>query len=663
MFNLKNTYNILIGIAFWQIGFGQELAQSTYFQMPENCAEIQILGQEILDSSLFFKGNSRELTKEITTNTTLSKCEFYPLILTITGFQSYISNDILESREKLLEADSLYKVTKVIDSKYDIRNKIFLGLNYNIYGDTIKAISYYNSAIKQCVATKNISLLADANHNLSTLYLSSGRIELARQLIEEAITLAKNSNNLEVLGFANSTYCRLLIELGDFNSARKHILKAKEIFTKLDNQGNLYLVDLILAEILIEKKEINQAILTLKEAEKRGNMSKHKFQNGLIYKYLGDLYQDIDKNNSLQFYEKAQESYAGLSKEEYRNIVAKLTESYSEQNQTEKLAELVDKLLDFQLTKDAEKEIEFKETIDREKFVQKESAQNEILQLKNKEIVGRIWIISLASIGCMLLAFYALQQWKKNQELNKRISAQNEKLAIQNAELKNFVSIASHDLKAPSRSIFSFVSLLEKFIPQSSDPKIFQYLSVIKKSSLNMNSLVKDLLRFTTLDNFELELDQIDMAILLNEVIDSLFNLVELNDAKIVLPENLPNKMQGDETLIRLVFQNILNNALKFVDQNKSPIIKIEYEFKESNHVFSIKDNGIGIEEKYLKRIFLIFQRLHSSREFEGSGIGLATCKKIIDLHNGEIDIKSQVGKGSTFIVSLPASVNQKAAS
>jgi len=658
MYYLQKLLNIIVCIAIPLVISGQSKIKSSNYLVPKSCSEIEFFGESILDSSIFFKNNAFDVAEKVTNDLSLKECDYYPLLLTINGFQNYIKNDVIKSRELLLAADSLYQISHLIQNKYNIRNKIFLGLNYNIYGDTTKAISYYNTAIQLCLEANNYSLLSDVKHNLGNLYLKSGNLEKAKFRVEEAIQLANESKNLEILGFAYSTYGRILKELDSLDAALNYILESKNIFTQLNDQGNLYLVDLVKAEVLIENGEKEKAIVSLLEAESRGNKSDHKFQHGLIYKYLGDLYQDKNYKVSLEYYEKAQKYYAGLSKEDHSFLIDKLSKSYVSDGNIRKLDTLVDKLLDFQNRKEIEREIEVKETINRELLIQQEYAQNEILQLKNIESSRRIRLITIASLLLLLLSLYALHQWKKNKELNDKVNKQNEKLNSQNVELKNFASIASHDLKAPVRSITSFSSLLERLLPQSSDPKLFKYVDIIKSSSLRMDSLVNSLLQFSTLENLKLEKVPIDPDILITEVTNSLHSVIELKKAKISISKNLPRSIVGDKTLLSIVFQNLINNALKFVDEDKAPIVRIEYENDNSFDVFKFVDNGIGIEQKYLDKIFLIFERLHSSSEFEGSGIGLATCKKIIDIHNGKIDIESEVGIGSTFIISLPKNTN-----
>lgn len=172
-----------------------------------------------------------------------------------------------------------------------------------------------------------------------------------------------------------------------------------------------------------------------------------------------------------------------------------------------------------------------------------------------------------------------------------------------------------------------------------------------------MSSLVNSLLEFSTIENREIEITLLNTSKLLGDVINNLYSIIELKNAKVCVSENIPKIIKGDETLLKIVFQNLINNALKFVKIDKIPQVFINYKEGDKDHIFEIIDNGIGIEKEYLERIFIMFERLHSSSKYEGSGIGLATCKKIMLLHNGNISIDSSLGKGSTFTLTIPRNI------
>ena len=217
-------------------------------------------------------------------------------------------------------------------------------------------------------------------------------------------------------------------------------------------------------------------------------------------------------------------------------------------------------------------------------------------------------------------------------------------------ELEQFAYVASHDLQEPLRTIDNFVGLLDKKYSKQTDKETTQYFKFIVNATSKMQNLIKDLLEFSRVGKNML-FTIVDCNKVLQEVIADLDISIKESNAKIITA-TLP-VLQGNETELKRLFQNLISNAIKFHKKNVFPEISITVEEKEKEYLFAIKDNGIGIEEKYMNKLFIIFQRLHTAEEYPGTGIGLATCKKIVTLHKGKIWIKSKLGEGSTFYFTL----------
>lgn len=237
-------------------------------------------------------------------------------------------------------------------------------------------------------------------------------------------------------------------------------------------------------------------------------------------------------------------------------------------------------------------------------------------------------------------------------EAERKLKVYADKLEKSNRELENFASIAAHDLQEPLRKVLAFSDrLISRFSEQlPEDAK--NYLERIGASSKRMQTLIDDLLTYSRVSTKGDFFAKVDLNKVLSDVLSDLEIRIERTSAKIET-KNLPI-IDADEVQMRQLFQNLIGNALKFHKKDLLPLILVSAADNIKNVVISIKDNGIGFEEKYLDRIFSIFQRLHGKSEYEGNGVGLAVCRRIIDRHQGSITAKSAPGQGAEFLVTLP---------
>jgi PAS domain S-box-containing protein len=237
------------------------------------------------------------------------------------------------------------------------------------------------------------------------------------------------------------------------------------------------------------------------------------------------------------------------------------------------------------------------------------------------------------------------------EELNVHLKVRNNELASMNDELEQFVYIASHDLQEPLRMITSFLSLLEKRIGDKLDEKSTQYIHFATDGATRMRSLILDLLKYSRVGREVTLKEFVDLNALLKEVVNMNMPLLTEHNVHISIG-TLPN-VYGIKSALFQVFQNLIQNAVKYRRKGVAPRVSIEGEAFDTYWQFSVKDNGIGIDERYFEKIFIIFQRLHTREEYSGTGIGLAICKKIVDFHKGKIWLESVVGQGSTFYFTI----------
>ncbi|GAA5032199.1 hypothetical protein GCM10011506_24320 [Marivirga lumbricoides] len=238
------------------------------------------------------------------------------------------------------------------------------------------------------------------------------------------------------------------------------------------------------------------------------------------------------------------------------------------------------------------------------------------------------------------------------QSLNETLDKRAKELAVSNAELEQFAFVASHDLQEPLRMITSFLAQLENKYSDKLDEKAQKYIYFAVDGAKRMRQIILDLLEFSRAGRNVDESGKLPVKELVSEAQLLQRRTIAQTSAKIVV-ESLPD-IQLQKAPFLQVFQNLIGNALKYSKDDVSPEITISAKSTKDSYVFSVADNGIGIEEKYFEKIFIIFQRLHTKDKYKGSGMGLSIVKKIIENNGGRIWLKSKVGKGTTFYFTVP---------
>lgn len=236
------------------------------------------------------------------------------------------------------------------------------------------------------------------------------------------------------------------------------------------------------------------------------------------------------------------------------------------------------------------------------------------------------------------------------------IKIANEELAIANKNLLGMNRALSHDLKSPLRNVGSFTQLLQRKLKgKLNDDETKEYMDFILSGVRHMYKLLDDILDFSRLSSkTNNQIEWIDLNQVFEKFTPNYISLIREGKLNLIV-ESLP-KVKADETRMMLLFQNIIDNGIKY-NRKPTAIITIKNEVKDNHNVIAISDNGIGIEPKFHEKIFGIFERLHNNQEFKGTGIGLATCREIIEQFGGKIWVKSETEQGSTFYLQFPRQV------
>jgi len=255
-------------------------------------------------------------------------------------------------------------------------------------------------------------------------------------------------------------------------------------------------------------------------------------------------------------------------------------------------------------------------------------------------------------VGAIQDITYRKKQEKVLLDLNKKLELQTKSLIKTNQELEHFAYVASHDLQEPLRMVTSFLTQLERKYKEQLDEKGKEYINFAVDGAKRMRNIISDVLEYSKISQVEETYEEVDI----NEIINSACktNLDKIQETKAEIRyENLPTIISSKFPLTQ-IFHNLISNAIKYQKLHNKPIISILATENEKNWTFKVSDNGIGIENEYLEKIFVIFQRLHNKREYGGNGIGLAIVKKLIENLNGKIWVESEIDKGTTFYFTLP---------
>lgn len=244
-----------------------------------------------------------------------------------------------------------------------------------------------------------------------------------------------------------------------------------------------------------------------------------------------------------------------------------------------------------------------------------------------------------------IVTVFDLTERKAQEELKLRTAS----VEIRNKEIENMAYLASHDLRQPLSSIAGLAELLDDMIGTENEIKPF--IQHIIGATERMNELITQLLDLSQLGSSE-RADKVSLNELTQEVLDDLNSLIKRSDAHIT-KDDLPPAENASPFELRILMQNLINNAIKFTPEDRNPVVHIGHRTDENGSFYFVSDNGIGISQQDQNEIFGMFKRLHQKHEYEGTGIGLAYCKKIVEAHSGKLLLKSETGKGSTFYFSL----------
>lgn len=519
----------------------------------------------------------------------------------------------------------------VANVRYDLGCLLFAQHNYQ------EALDYYQKALDHFELTghtkgkvKSLNAIGQAKGRLGdfegSVAVCLDALQLARALNARMEITRINAN----LGFAYRHLKRT-------DDAVRHYNDALDMAIELENSKLEGDVNLELADIFMQKNDLKEAGAYLElakaVAEKNDSKSLHVRLHELLYPYYERTGRDREAYESLKKLMVYKEQL--FSEEQNRNFTNSRMKFETEKREKE-VKQLRAKELENQLT-----------------IQQQRMSNYALLAFALASILVGIGLYSAFQRKKSYNQLLEAEVGKRTAELetsNAQLKDFNQRLEQSNAELERFAYIASHDLKSPLRNVISFLNLIERRLRNNTDPDINEYLRFASENARHMHQLIQDVLEFSRVDKTG-ERSNVDVSESLVMVVQNLRDEMEIKNAAVFMGQ-LP-KVEANSVQVLQLLQNLVGNGIKY-NQSHRPKVLVTHREDGQNHIFIVKDNGIGIAEAYHEQIFGMFKRLHTKDEYAGTGIGLALCRKIVQNIGGRIWLESQEGKGTTFYFTVP---------
>jgi len=539
----------------------------------------------------------------------------------------YGLGNIFFYQDQFLTAVKHYEESKYIASQIELTPLVIatigsIGSAYDRMDKVDESLKYNLLCLKTAEENELEAQQADALHNVASNYHSLGYCYEALDYYKQSLDYKRKSNN----GFGEVGTLRAIssvyLDLGMRPTAIRYLKKALKIAEEINSDTR--------------KLDVYQHIASAYEQNgEHANACKYM----KAYVELKDL---VMNQNTVEVMAKAKTRYEVEKREKKISLLKKENELLEKNKEISSLRSIA--LLGLSLGLILILLVSYF-------YYQNQRRYNKILEDKTKHI--ELQNKQLENVNKQLEEIN-ISQKSFNDVLatkNLQIKQQNKQLEDTNEELKQFAYVASHDLKEPLRMISSYTSLIQRRYVKNLDEGAKEFMGYIVDATHRMNNLLEDLLSYSRISTHNQQRERVDMNEMLEGVLANLRLSVQQKGAKIHI-EDLP-KVKVSRSQMGQLYQNLISNALKFSDEDH-PEISITSRKNGKMHIFGVKDNGIGIEPEHQQKIFEMFSRLHTREEYEGTGIGLATCKKIVERHGGSIWVESEKNDGATFYFTLP---------
>lgn len=529
-----------------------------------------------------------------------------------------------------------------------------LGTLYEVLGDYEKAIENYWASIHIAEQRNSRSGIVNTMQNIAITYTKLKNHQTALETIEKAYSLALEEKDTMLTGSVLFDYGKVLNSANRPDEALSKFDASLKLFKAVNLKPLIARCYFYIADTYTSKGNYSLAqSYFLQCADYKDYISIKSYTElneklGSLYLKLGKV-ADAEKAFLISFDNANKFHLRDLEKESAMN----LADIYAQQHNFTKAyfygniaSRLRDSLYDEAQSKGIT-ELQFK--------YDTEKSEKEIQALKLRQTEYLLIFGSLFLCSIIAVAFYIIRlRGKTNKELtfkNLQIEEQNRLLIEKNTALEQFAYAAAHDLKEPLRNIGSFANLLQRRYKEQFDESAQEYMNFIVNGAKRMNDLLVGLLNFTALTNQKADNEEVQLSEVIEVVMANLKTAIEDKNASIILKTPLITMPMHHLHLVQL-FQNLIGNALKFSE--RPPEIVVGSQLLDNEIIVSVSDNGIGMDKEFESKVFRLFHRLNKNKNYEGSGVGLSICKNIVEKYGGKIWYESELGKGTTFFISIP---------
>jgi len=619
-------------------------------------------------------------------------------LMTIAKYHRYVSKDSIKTVENLLKSAEISKSVNFnwgtgrsyakLASFYSKYNQLDLceqylqkASEYYLQMDDGKlAMAHYYNEVGEKIWDTNpknsmdfflkgvqYANIPNLKASLGKAYSFIGDHQTALKYIKEAISFYRQKKNAKrMLGIAIAQLSEVHIQLGNYDAANNACDEGIELLSPLGRTDQRALPALYRAKGIIATKAGDEktALEYYTKSHDEAIRIKYAFARIKSTVAIGDFYSLNNPEKGRPYCEKSLKSakkrkYASLEIASCNclyNIHKERGSFKSALRFHEQKQKLIDSLSNMNLKhsldingKIAEKDKELAEQVYQKEINDKE------LMFQNTFIK---FLLITTFLGILLIGFLTLSYRRisgQNKEINEKTSELenlNQSLELSNQELERFAHIASHDLKSPLRNIVSYTGLLKRNLSASEKQIVKESLYYIEKNGKRMSQLIEDVLEYSKFSNQE----KVNREIVnLGQLATEISQLSQITpDGKTASFEvsQLPN-LKWNSSKLFLLFKNLIENGIKYNDSD-NPKIRLYSSYSNDKYSICFEDNGIGIEEEYYDKIFVMFSRLHNQDQYDGTGLGLAICKKLVDEFEGEITVSSELGKGTIFKIEFP---------